>query len=508
MTSTALPLIAVGAVLLLGALGDVMFQRTGVPDLIFLMIAGLLLGPVSGLVPRSDVEAFAPQVASVGLVLAIFETGTKLKQSASTRSSSRGALLAGIAFGASIGLVVPLMMIAAMAGLLDPSFGPAHALVVAAALGAGAATVSVPAIGKARLDTPTQGLLEDESVLGTAFAVVVVALALDAVTAPGLDFAGRLVSIVSAASIGAAIGLVAGLAWVAFLRAVRSSDHAFSLSFAVLLIVFASARLAHGDGLLAVFAFSVAAANADSIAQRIGWAPSPVQVADGTVQRSVLALWVRAAVFVTAGMMAAPPWPALGLGAVAAVLVAAGRVPAALAALRLRGDAVSSRWVVLLATPRGMPSIALLLAPAVVAMPGSASIASVGVSAVLWSVVLFVSFVLLLQRIAPAELSPRTADSDEPPCTLRLIDSTARPAVVVPSSIALASAGDDAGWEGESGPLSTRTPVPLPASRRAADTARATMASAPDAEAVDVEEARETPRRYPAPPPVGGGHRR
>jgi|GEM_PF-3086747 len=507
MTSTILPLIAVGAVLLLGALGDVMFQRTGLPDLIFLIIAGLLLGPVSGLVPRSDVEAFAPHVASVGLALAIFETGTKLKPPALARSLWRSALLAGIAFGASIGLVVPLMMVAAMAGLFDASFGLAHAVVVAAALGAVAATVSVPAIGKARLDTPTQALLEDESVLGTAFAVVVVALVLDAATAPGLDSADRLASTVSVASIGAATGLVAGLAWVAFLRAVRSSEHASVLSLGALLIVFASVRLAHGDALLAAFAFCVVVAHADSVARRIGLVPSPGQVADGTVQRGVLAPWVRAAVFVTAGLMATPSWQTIGLGAVAAVLIAGGRVPAVLGALRLRGDPVSSRWVVLLATPRGMPSTALLLAPAIVALPGGASIASAGVSAVLWSAVLFVSFVLVLQRIAPAELSPRTTDSDEPTCTLTLIDSTARPAVVVPLSTEVASAEDEPGWEGESGPLSTRTPVPLPAHPSAAHAARATMASAPDAEE-SVEQERETPRRSPAPPPVGGGHRR
>ncbi len=512
MTMTALVLIALGAVLLLGALGDVLFQRTGVPDLLFLMLAGLLLGPGLGLVQRSDLDAIAPHVASVALVFGALEAGGKLKLAAAPRPWGRAALLAGIAFAGTVALVVPVAMIASAAGLLVTSFGLGDALILGASLGCSAATLSIPAMGRGRLDVATQGLLEGEYAIGSALGLVTVAIALDVMTASGDGVGAVLVSVLQSVAIGLAIGLVAGVGWSLFLRAVRSSEHAFALTFAALLIVFATARITRADALLAVLAFSLATSHADAVAQRLGMAPSPIHATDGSPLRHGLALVVRSSLFLVAGILLAPPWIGIGLGLSIVVLAAGARVPAVLAATRGPGARVSSRPLLAIAMPRGAFALALALVPLSTGVAAAHQLASIAAAAVLLTNAAFVAAVLVLQKLAPATLAP-AADVPEPTSrSVSLIDSTARPAAELVPSIVIAPARSDPSTESGTGPLSTRTPLPLPVPvapplrpvpppiRTAARETRTTLSSEPDLEELDVQEAPPTPRRYPAPP--------
>ena len=52
--------VEVAGILLLGALGEFIFARTRVPDVVWLVAAGILAGPVSGLIPADLLKAGHP----------------------------------------------------------------------------------------------------------------------------------------------------------------------------------------------------------------------------------------------------------------------------------------------------------------------------------------------------------------------------------------------------------------------------------------------------------------
>ena len=51
MDPVARVVIEIAGILLLGALGEFIFARTRVPDVVWLVAAGILAGPISGLIP-------------------------------------------------------------------------------------------------------------------------------------------------------------------------------------------------------------------------------------------------------------------------------------------------------------------------------------------------------------------------------------------------------------------------------------------------------------------------
>ncbi|MGA2308529.1 MAG: hypothetical protein ABSG57_03145 [Candidatus Bathyarchaeia archaeon] len=53
-------LILAGGIIVIGFLGNYLFKRTGLPDMLFLIILGLLMGPVTRLVDGTSLTSFAP----------------------------------------------------------------------------------------------------------------------------------------------------------------------------------------------------------------------------------------------------------------------------------------------------------------------------------------------------------------------------------------------------------------------------------------------------------------
>ena len=59
MTPVSLFLIVVAAIFLVGVVGELVFERTGVPDVVWLVLVGVLLGPVTGVVSRASSSAWS-----------------------------------------------------------------------------------------------------------------------------------------------------------------------------------------------------------------------------------------------------------------------------------------------------------------------------------------------------------------------------------------------------------------------------------------------------------------
>ena len=58
MGSVELFLLCIAAVFLIGVVGELVFARTGVPDVVWLIVVGVFMGPVFGLVERKLLMEF------------------------------------------------------------------------------------------------------------------------------------------------------------------------------------------------------------------------------------------------------------------------------------------------------------------------------------------------------------------------------------------------------------------------------------------------------------------
>ena len=72
-------LLCIAAVFLIGVVGELVFARTGVPDVVWLIVVGVFMGPVFGLVERNMLMGIAPFFGALTLVIVLFDGGVRLR---------------------------------------------------------------------------------------------------------------------------------------------------------------------------------------------------------------------------------------------------------------------------------------------------------------------------------------------------------------------------------------------------------------------------------------------
>ena len=78
VASAPVLLLAASVVIILGVLGEAFFKKTGIPDILFLMILGIIIGPVLGIIQPEAVLEIVPYFAAVALIIIMFDGGLNL----------------------------------------------------------------------------------------------------------------------------------------------------------------------------------------------------------------------------------------------------------------------------------------------------------------------------------------------------------------------------------------------------------------------------------------------
>ena len=67
VASAPILLLAASVVIIMGVLGEAFFKKTGIPDILFLMVLGVIIGPVLGIIQPEAVLQILPYFAAVAL---------------------------------------------------------------------------------------------------------------------------------------------------------------------------------------------------------------------------------------------------------------------------------------------------------------------------------------------------------------------------------------------------------------------------------------------------------
>ena len=78
IASAPILLLAASVVIILGVLGEAFFKKTGIPDIAFLMVLGIIIGPILGIVQPAAVIEIVPYFAALALIIIMFDGGYNL----------------------------------------------------------------------------------------------------------------------------------------------------------------------------------------------------------------------------------------------------------------------------------------------------------------------------------------------------------------------------------------------------------------------------------------------
>ena len=230
------------------------FRKTNIPDVLVLMLAGILIGPVLGIVSPEDFGKVGPVIATIALVVILFESGTSLNLGVLGKSLAITVVLTLWCFFLTA-IIVTLLGVY----LLDLSLLPATMLGVT--LAGTSSAVVIPMVSALQLSEKPATVLVLESALTDVLCIVGVFALLQVYTQGGVE-PGRLAGGVLAALIfAAAIGVVGGIGWLLVLGKVRDFPNTISSTLAYVFIVYGLTEMLGFSGAIAALALGITLTN-------------------------------------------------------------------------------------------------------------------------------------------------------------------------------------------------------------------------------------------------------
>lgn len=441
MDAVTLFLVTVASIFLLGALGEAVFRKTNVPDAIWLILAGVVLGPVAGLVPRDQLVAIAPYFAALTLVIVLFEGGSRLDLDELSTAAPRSGILALLTFLGAAAAVASLSMALASAGMLSAEWTWKHGILLGCILGGSSSILIMPAMLQARVESKVANLVNLESAFTDAFCVVGASALIGLLAGQEEGGGSPWAALGQSFGIGLAIGGGAGLLWLFLLHPLAKSDHAYPITLSALLLLYVAMERAGGSAALGILAFAVIVGNARGIGRRLGFASERELRPDVRGFHSQMAFIVKSFFFTFIGAMLTPPWFLIGIGAALGVVLLVARYPGAWLATLGGGFTREQRKVVVAAMPRGMAAGVLATLPAAAGIPGTEELGTIVFACVLTTILLFaVGFPLARRRKRaetpaeagqPSPAGPALAPGPEPMAAAALAAGVAATATAV-----------------------------------------------------------------------------
>lgn len=237
---------------------SVQFRRTHIPDVLILMLLGILIGPLLEIVTPQDFGKVGPLIATIALVVILFESGTSLNMQVLGSSLKTTSKLTFSCFLLTIVIVT-------LSGILLLGLPPLSAILLGATLGGTSSAVVIPMVNALRMPERPGTVLVLESALTDVLCIVAV-FALLQIYSQGQVEAGKVIgSVLSALVFAAAIGVLGGIGWLLVLGKVRDFPNTISSTLAYAFIVYGSSEALGFSGAIAALALGITLTNYEKL---------------------------------------------------------------------------------------------------------------------------------------------------------------------------------------------------------------------------------------------------
>ena len=250
----SITILAIGLMVFFAHFLSLQFRKTSIPDVLVLMLIGILIGPLLGIVTPQDFGKIGSLIATIALLVILFEGGTSLNLNVLGKSLKTTGVLTLWCF-----LLTALIVTAFGFYLLDLSLLPATLLGVT--LGGTSSAVVIPMVNALCLSEKPTTVLVLESSLTDVLCIVGV-FALLQIHTQGSVEPGRLIGSVLAALIFATIiGVLGGIGWLLVLGKVRGFPNTISSTLAYVFIVYGLTEFLGFSGAIAALAMGITFTN-------------------------------------------------------------------------------------------------------------------------------------------------------------------------------------------------------------------------------------------------------
>jgi cell volume regulation protein A len=399
--------IEIAGILLLGALGEFIFGRTRVPDVVWLVAAGIVAGPLSGLIPAGLLKAGIPFFGAIALTVILSSGAFRLQLTEVAAAAPRGILLGLSGFVFSLIAICGFFWVSTALGYVR-SAPPLAWVMVGAIVGGTSSVIIMPTMAMARVPSRVARMLEVESSATDALCVIVTMVLIDLVVNGSADISRPFIALARELGVGVALGVIAAALLVPGIPSMRDKPHGYTVFLASMLALYGITDLFKGNGAMAVLVASLFIGNASSIVPRLfPGAQGLMFTATQTtaIMQDQMTFFIKSFFFFLIGLMFPTDLRQIALAAVGVLFLAAMRVPAVLLSTRRMGLGKKEFWFLSTAIPRGLAAGVLATLPVQYGIPGTENLAPVIFAVIVLSVLIFAIGFSIVGRL-PDEPAP------------------------------------------------------------------------------------------------------
>lgn len=377
--SVEIMLLAAGVVVFLGVAGEVFFKKTGVPDVAFLMILGVIIGPVLGIIGPSTVAQIVPYFAALALIIIMFDGGLNLNIKHVISTVHFSFALAIVGFVASIIIVSGAAALVLGWPLLD-------SVLLGSIVGGSSSVIVFGLVRNIKISEETKSMLSFESALTDILATLLAFILLGSVLAGQFDMDTLGETFGRAVMVGLVLGLGAGIPWMIVIAKLQNAQHGYMLTLGVLFVLFFMANTLGESGALTALIFGLMLGNRMRLAKIFRFKAPKIQTDNPT--HNQLTFLVRSFFFVFVGLMASfGNVEYVVFGVLVTVVLYVGRIVVTKIFLTSRFSRLD-KAVTRAMIPRGLAAAVLATYPVTMGLPNAEAYPQVVFFIILTSVII------------------------------------------------------------------------------------------------------------------------
>jgi len=394
VASAPVLLLAASVVIILGVLGEAFFKKTGIPDILFLMVLGIIIGPILGIIQPQAVLEIVPYFAAVALIIIMFDGGLNLHIGKVLKTAHFAIILVLVGFAISVGIV---------AGLAHYGLGWEwiDSILLGSILGGSSSIIVFGLVKKIHISDDAKSMLSFESALTDIFAVIIAFVLFEAVLSGefSLDLLG--VTIGKAVLVGLVLGFGVGIPWMFVMSKLKNAQHSYMLTIGMVFLLFFLATSFGESGALTALVFGLMLGK-KTYFSRLLKVKFPEDTIDNSLHNQVTFL-VRAFFFVFVGLLASfAQIEYVIFGIIAAVGIYIGRIIITKSVL-VRGFSRLDKKVTSVMIPRGLAAAVLATYPLSMGLPNAEAYPQIIFFVVLTSVIITTIGLGGAKKIPPPE---------------------------------------------------------------------------------------------------------
>jgi len=362
VASAPILLLAASVVIILGVLGEAFFKKTGIPDILFLMVLGIIIGPVLGIIQPEAVLEIVPYFAAVALIIIMFDGGLNLHIGKVLKTAHFAIILVIVGFALSVGIV---------AGLAHYGLGWEwiDSILLGTIVGGSSSIIVFGLVQKIRISDDAKSMLSFESALTDIFAVIIAFVLFEAALSGELSLDLLGITIGKAILVGLVLGFGVGIPWMFVISKLKNAQHSYMLTIGMVFLLFFLATSFGESGALTALVFGLMLGK-KTYFSRLLKVKFPEDTIDNSLHNQVTFL-VRAFFFVFVGLLASfAQLEYVIFGIVAAIGIYIGRIIITKSVL-VRGFSKLDKKVTSVMIPRGLAAAVLATFPLSMGLPNA-----------------------------------------------------------------------------------------------------------------------------------------